>query len=412
MSSDSVVSVAEVTKSNVQSGLEKLEELKNLLTEAKLDEMSKSPQLRRFFDPFIYRPLVGNAPVRKVAFRKPLESISVLSTIISEIEWAACELLLFGSSLGQIRRMLHHFSKRSINVLSRSLMVLNLYFDDKFLGQHDLQQLMAQDMIQLEGAPEALLAGQYGQALLIRLAKPVYDTLKLFLLNRNRQQAYLDAAMIPDWSSLQQEARAVDLNYCMEQQIPTSSPPYFSQYVLYNLVWLMDHYIALGLELKLYVGHHDLAVAYWYRDVLLSSIVNTLMAMQRQKLEARHKIQLQQKQQESKPKGKKKGGNKAKTTVNCDSTPTKADLGDDFDLLLVTLKRNLCRGLARVSTASLILCIRGNKTRLICSFSYHSLLPPFVKPNGSCRTRLSLQRTKFVLQNAFSHLHASRHHSP
>jgi hypothetical protein len=168
--------------------------------------------------------------------------------------------------------------------------------------------------------------------------------LKLFLLNRNRQQAYLDAAMIPDWAALQQEARAVDLNYCMEQQIPTSSPPYFSEYVLYNLLGLMDHYIALGLELSLYVGHHDLATAYWYREALLSSLVNTRMAMQSQKLKARQdKVH-----QETKSKGKKRGANKAKK--NHTGTQTKADLNDEFDLLLMTLKRNLCRGSSRVSS--------------------------------------------------------------
>jgi hypothetical protein len=353
MSSDNVVSVAQLTRENVKAGVEKLEELKALLTGTKLKEMSESPRIIQFFDSFMYRPLVGNAPMRKVAFLKPLESIPILSSKLSEIEWAACELLLVGPSLGQIRRMLNRFSERKINILARSLMVLNLYFDNKFLGQYELQHLVAQDMIQLEGTPEALLAGIYGQALLAHLAKPVYDMLKLFLLNRNRQQAYLDAAMIPDWAALQQEARAVDLNYCMEQQIPTSSPPYFSEYVLYNLLGLMDHYIALGLELSLYVGHHDLATAYWYREALLSSLVNTRMAMQSQKLKARQdKVH-----QETKSKGKKRGANKAKK--NHTGTQSKADLNDEFDLLLMTLKRNLCRGssrfIAALSQAELLL---------------------------------------------------------
>lgn len=352
-SSDNVVAVAEATKANVKSGLEKLEELKTLLSKAKLqDEMDSSPLLRRCFDPFMYRPLVGNAPIRKVAFRKPAESISILSTILSEIGWAACDLLVCGPTLGQVRRMLNRFSSKSINVLSRSLMVLNLYFDDKFLGQHDLQHLMTADMKQLSGAPDALLSGKYGQSLLTRMAKPVYDTLKLFLLNRNRQQAYLDAAMIPDWSSLQQEARAADLNYCMEHQLPTNSPPFFSHYVLYNLVWLMDHYIALGLELNLYHGHHDLAVAYWYRDVLLSSLINTLTAIQRTKLNAQQKLE-----QETKSKGKKKGA-KGKKGANT-TTPSKEDEEDMFDFMLIMLKRALCRGLARVSISAPYYCLES-----------------------------------------------------
>ena len=344
--SGGVISIAETTKGTVKSGLEKLEELTTLLSETKQERVDESFILRHSFDPFMYRTLVGNAPVRKVAFRKPAESISILSTILSEIGWAACDLLLCEPSLGQVRRMLNRFSKMSINILSRSLMVLNLYFDGKFLGQHDLKHFIAADMKQISGAPDDLLSGKYGEALLTQMAKPIYDTLKLFLLNRNRQQAYLDAAMIPDWASIQQEARAVDLNYCMENQLPTTSPPFFSHYLLYNILWLMDHYIALGLELNLFHGHHDLSVAYWYRDVLLSSLLNTLGAMKQTKF-----IAQQKQEQETKSKVKKKGG---KGKKNLNPTPTNEDLDEDFDLMLITLKRVLCRGLARVSTVFIL----------------------------------------------------------
>lgn len=400
-SPENIVSVTQSTKSTVQSGLEKLDELKNLLSETKQDETSDSPLLRRYFDPFLYRPLVGNAPIRKVAFRKPLESISILSMILSEIGWTACDLSLCGSNLGQIRRLLNRFSRKSLNVLSRSLMVLDLYFHDKCLGQYDLQYLIAADMKQLSGAPDALLSSVHGNALLARMAKPVYDTLKLFLLNRNRQQAYLDAAMIPDWSALQQEARAVDLNYCMENQLPTTSPPFFSQYVLYNLVWLMDHYIVLGLELDLYHGYHDLSVAYWYRDVLLSSLLNTLLTMKRNKLEARQK-----QERETKSKGKKKG--KGRKVV--DATSTKEDTEDDFDLTILSLKRVLCRGLARVSLicryivlVSAATLVLTDPTRSFSSF------PHFVKQTCSLQNPLSLQLMKFVLPNALSRLLVWRH---
>jgi hypothetical protein len=77
------------------------------------------------------------------------------------------------------------------------------------------------------------------------------------------------------------------------------------------------------------------------------------MAMQSQKLKARQdKVH-----QETKSKGKKRGANKAKK--NHTGTQTKADLNDEFDLLLMTLKRNLCRGssrfIAALSQAELLL---------------------------------------------------------
>lgn len=375
--------------------MERLEELKRFLLNEK-NASDYESVLARCFDPFMYRPLVGNAPIRKVSFHTPLESIPILSAILSEIEWAVCNVVLVGSSIGQVRRMLNRFSKKSINVLSRSLMVLNLYFDDKFLGSHDLQYLISADMKQLSGAPDALFEGKYGQALVTRMAKPVYDTLKLFLLNRNRQQAYLDAAMIPDWSSLQQEARAVDLNYCMEHQLPTNSPPFFSQYVLQIVVTLMDHYIALGLELDLYVGFHDLSVAYWYRDILLSSLLNTRMAMNASKKEARLK---EQQENASKSKGKKKGAKNKKIEI------TKEDSEDDFDLTLLLLKRTLCTGLTRVS-------LDFARERRPCSYflilivltsPLRSSFLHFVRQDCSLQNPLSLRPTKFASRNDSSH---------
>jgi hypothetical protein len=337
----------------VSSGLNKLTELTAILSERILEDPEENALMRRCFDPFLYRILVGNTPVRKVAFRKPIESISILTTILSEIGWAACDLLIHGTTLAQTRRMLHRLSKSSVNVLSRSMMVLNIYFDDKLLGQHVLPDLMTADLKRLASAPDSLFTGPYGQAFISRLAKPVYDTLKLCLLNRNRQQAYLEAVMIPDWSSLQQDARVVDMNYCMENELPPTFPPFLSHYVLCNLAWLMDHYIALGIELGLFHGHHDLAVAYWYRDVLLSTLSNTLTAMRRTKLDA----QKQEHVEMSKSKGKKKGGKGSakRGPEGSPATPIQQDLENEFDLMFVSLKRGLCRGLARVSISCLCL---------------------------------------------------------
>lgn len=347
-----VLSAAKDTKNTVSSGLDKLNELSAIISERIL-EGPEEDLLRRCFDPFMYRILVGNTPVRKVAFRKPTESISILTKILSEIEWAVCDLLIHRTTLAQARRMIYRLSKLSVNVLSRSMMVLNLYFDDKFLGQYDLPDLISADLKRLASAPDSLFIGMYGQAFLSRLAKPVYDTLKLCLLNRNRQQAYLEAVMIPDWSSLQEDARVVDMNYCMENELPPNFPPFLSHYVLYNLIWLMDHYITLGLELSLFHGHHDLAVAYWYRDVLLSSLLNTLMAMQRTKLDT----EKQEHVETLKSKGKKKGGKGSakKGTDGSLAMPTQQDLENEFDFMLVSLKRDLCRGLARVSISYLCL---------------------------------------------------------
>jgi len=138
-----------------------LEQLQAMLKDEKEDE-EKEILLRKVFDLYVNRPLVGNAPIRKVVFRTPNESIPILSKILSEVDWAVCELLLKGTTLSRIRRMLSRVSKSSVNILSRSLIVLNLYFDDRLLGQHLLVGLIAKDMQQWGGVPSGLTDGTFG----------------------------------------------------------------------------------------------------------------------------------------------------------------------------------------------------------------------------------------------------------
>lgn len=138
--------------------------------------------LHASFDPFVNRRLLGNAPVRKARFCNPLQVIDSLSLVTSELEWAVCDVILKGNTLGRIIRMLENNSSRGIggavptsavdkkpddedadlpfgmsglaiknpvgiNILSRSLMLLNLYFDDKLLGQFDFPDMIGKNCV-------------------------------------------------------------------------------------------------------------------------------------------------------------------------------------------------------------------------------------------------------------------------
>lgn len=131
--------------------------------------------LHASFDPFVNRRLLGNAPIRKARFCNPAKVIDSLVRVASELEWAVCDVILEGNTLGRITRMLENNSTRGIggavptptsksdsvdidlpfgisglaienpvgiNILSRSLMLLNLYFDDKLLGQYDFPDMI------------------------------------------------------------------------------------------------------------------------------------------------------------------------------------------------------------------------------------------------------------------------------
>lgn len=285
-----------------------------------LKEGSQVSVLTKCFDPYVYRPLVGSAPVRKVVFHTPAESIPMLSKVLSEIDWAVCDLILSGSTMVQIRRMLNHVSISSVNILSRSLIVLNLYFDDKLLGQYSLGFLIGNEMTQMMGIPMFFLEAKYGNAFLSRLAKPLYDTLKLLVLNRNRQRTYMEAIMFHDWASLQQEAHVVDANY--RQELGEEVPCYFTHYTLYMTVWLMDHYVALGIELSLFCGHHDLSVAFWYRDFLLSSLLSTHSSIRSVK-------------------------NMLGKSIDSSLTDDD-DMQGGLEVMIIGFKRTLCRGIVRV----------------------------------------------------------------
>lgn len=339
--------VVETSQELARAAVTKLQEIL-VVTKRLQENMPDSVRalLRRTFDSYVNRPLVGNAPVRKIVFREAVESISVLTNITSEIDTALCTLLQKGNSLARIRRMLGRISTSGTNILTRSLIVLNLYFDDKMFGQFSLPDMIVQHMQQMSHIPDNVFANSHSQTFLHRLAKPIYDTLKVLILNRNRQRAYIEAVMFNDWSSLQQEAHIVDVTYRKSNGLDMNTPPYFSLYILFITVELMDHFVNLGIELNLFCGHHELASAYWYRDFLLSSLLNQLSSMRRAKTVAKT-IQAEAAISKASPRGKKKAPkNNLKKQVNGNAEATE----EEFEFLLLGLKRGLCRGIVRVRT--------------------------------------------------------------
>lgn len=319
--------------------------------------------LRRTFDPFVNRPLVGNAPVRMIEFRNANDATKEMIRILDEIDLGVCNVILKANSLGRIRRMMGSISPASTNILTRSLLVLNLYFDDLIFGLYSLPELIVRYMQQLSYVPYAILKLPATEAFLNRLCKPVYDTLKLMALNRNRQRSYLEI-MLGDWSALREEAYVADMSNHQDSGIQSELQPHFSLYVLSTTIILMDSYIDVGVELQLFYSEHELNLAYWYRDFLLSSLLTQLNTMRRYKLDANQQVGNNEEPQpaaspnKSQKGGKKKGKHK-KQTANGNSniqneptsTSTVEDVEEEVEYLLLNAKRFLCRGLVRFFAA-------------------------------------------------------------
>ncbi len=352
LSGKAVSNKVEHTQKIAQEALSKLKTLSEITKRLRQEESDATKcLLKRTFDSYVTRPLVGNAPVRKVAFLDMSEIISSLSKTTKELDWALCGMILHGNTIGRIRRMLLRISTSSANILTRSLLVLNLYFDDQLLGQYSLSERIINHMRQLSHIPHEVFQDIMVQAFLNRLAKPVYDVLKVMLLNRNRQRAYIEAVMFPDWAALSQEASVVDHHLSKETTFGPGIPPHFSLYALYLTIDCMDQYVASGVDLQLTCGDYELAVAYWYRDFLLSALINQLATMRQYKSEAKAVQQVAI--AATGKRGKKKGGKiSKKQQTNGIHAPEAEDIEDEFDFMVINLKRVVCRGLVRVSKTS------------------------------------------------------------
>jgi hypothetical protein len=349
---------------------EKLRSLFSLITKMKAKQSNAvKVVIRRTFDSFVNRPLLGNAPIRMIEFRDSNKAVEEIERIVDELDWAVCNVILKANNLGRVRRMMGPISPSSTNILTRSLLVLNLYFDELIFGQHSLTELILRYMRQLSHVPDPITDFPATQAFLSRLCKPVYDTFKLMTLNRNRQRSYLDI-MLGDWSALREEAYIADVTNHQDTGSRAEVQLHFSLYVLSTTIELMDYYVDVGLELELFANEHELTVAYWYRDFLTSSLLTQLNTMRRCKLDAKQHGQPQIQQDnitgsvKTNKGGKKKGKNK-KTCTNGtsnnsstsnkpsqpSSAPTVEDIEEEVEYLLLNVKRFLCRGLVRFFAA-------------------------------------------------------------
>jgi len=162
------------------------------------------------FDVHMNRPLLGNHPVRKVLYRDTIESLKSIKHIATDINVGVCDLLLKASTLDQIHLMLQIFSKTSPNILVRSLIVYNLYFDSLILGQYHIEELII-DHLDSCGVQRSMI--MVDASVVNIMSQPIYNVLKLLTLNRNRQRTFIESCIIPNWIKLQREAAALDFAF-------------------------------------------------------------------------------------------------------------------------------------------------------------------------------------------------------
>jgi len=311
--------------------------------DAILSDPSAKAAVWNAFDSHIIRPLVGNAPVRSVKLEEPKVSLTILATIVGEIESMVFDVIINASSLSRVQRMLDKVAPCGANIITRSLLLLNLYFDEKLFGQHSLKNMIMEDFKLLTSVSDDYFSYPYSQTFVDQLTKPVYELLKLRLISQHRQRTYIELVSLPEWRELQEEANSVDSLYHDDPATKQSAIPIFGSYVLTTVIRLMEKHVSVGIELGLFYYHMELAYANWYRDFLLSALVNNLTSMRNTKT-----VEPPVEGKPVKGRGKKKAG-KPKSNGHHHVTPE--DKECEYEIVTLGLRRNLCRGTFRFMAA-------------------------------------------------------------
>jgi hypothetical protein len=197
------------------------------------------------------------------------------------------------------------------------------------------------------------------------MAKPMYETLKALCLNRHRERGYIETILLPSFELLQYESAAVDEKFKIDHGLDIeTTPSYATNYVILNTLRLMERYLGLGIELGLFPNWWDLHTALWYRDFLLSALINVKGVIDEEMMndeDNTHAEKQLQQQRKKKPQSKKGKQSKQQTTSDQDaSLPAGVDFSEqpktgDFEERLqytsLLLSRNLCRGLVHCISA-------------------------------------------------------------
>ena len=232
-------------------------------------------------------------------------------------------------------------------------------------------------MVQLCAVPRSMVESA---GWIARLSKPLYDTLKALCLDRHRERAFTERFLFPAFSTLQKEAAAVDEMFREANDLDAASTPaYATNYVIVQTLRLMERHVALGIELGLYPYWYDLSQAFWYRDFLLTALLNVMSTLEKEKMERKileHQIKMEQEEEEKRHapqehtcslkkagSGKKKKGKKAKgasphpslythaSAIDAISKISPESFEDRIDFTIISLRRSLCRGTVRLIAA-------------------------------------------------------------
>lgn len=247
-------------------------------------------------------------------------------------------------------------------------------------------------MVQICAVPRSMIEST---GWIARLSKPLYDTLKALCLDRHRERLFTESVLLPAFGSLQKEAAAVDEMFREANCLDPSTAPYATNYVIAQTLRVMERHVGLGIELGLYPHWYDLAQAFWYRDFLLTALINVHSTLEKERIERKymeHQIKKEEEEKmnahhdhgvQKKAVGKKKKGKKSKAaaseaTSSCQESAISAiskvspeSFEDRIDFTAISLHRSMCRGMVRVIAALRQAKLLEEPTETMTAFTTH-----------------------------------------
>ena len=380
-----------------------------------------------FFNASRHKEVFGVSPSRTLCFGSDERSLDIFSFIVSGTAHAS-RVLSADNSFGQSTFLLERIPQasddraglasdsirgRSIrhirpcksqlqkekpsmstgvfpSIVHRSLIAGNLFFDNLLLGSVDMLEYLVNSMVD-DGVPSAVVYSEVIRTLLARALRLVYDTLRMYTLNRCRQRARIETLLL-EWKKLQIAASCADEEFESLAGICENNVnmKFCTDWVTLQTLKLMQRHIELGVRLDLFL-ENEIAHTYWYWQYLLNwtlQIMTKFKVLRRQlkvqlakdeasissklidaDLIAKAKCFEAEKNQElsnneDPKKSKRKNNSPKKGGFNVNLGRRENDI-EEVEYLSIELKLRFCRGLYKVYLCTVI-CIEN--THYISSF--------------------------------------------
>ncbi|XP_057300464.1 N-alpha-acetyltransferase 35, NatC auxiliary subunit-like isoform X2 [Hydractinia symbiolongicarpus] len=236
------------------------------------------------FDVLVNQRLLPPSFPRQAEIFQRDKTFEYMEALINRLK-KICTVITECHTLHMILEFLYDFSKRVPCVLSRSLLQLIIYSNNRVFGKYALSDMIRESIKLFNGTPAvaelspltSVEAKNVVNDFISKSVKSITNLIEAYGHNRARQREKL-GNLLEELGELQAEADKADQElHHMLQAIDSKRQHLacFESWVLYHSLFLMIQHILLGFELELF-NPHEFHYVYWYLDYLFGWANNCL----------------------------------------------------------------------------------------------------------------------------------------